>query len=358
MIQYLPGYRRKAILYATAFGAAIIVVFSFIGGPVVAGPLGILFPFLVLFTCDLIAIRMAGRKANADVTAMVDLYDQGCDPKAFTDEAVAVVANVEVPDTEPGSWLVANYALALVDQGRLEDAAAYGKSLNDCADVLADGHPEIASTIYVNMEPLVLRLFGAQKALTVMDSAMECMERVTDASAQDKRRFIQWEADLLQAMISGDIPQLLQKHSHVRMGVLFPMRMRVLNAHAESVIHRSTGDFNSERICLEFVVANGNLLPVVAPARARLAELNAGMFYPAPAATAPAPSAASEPAEEAVSAVVDVQPVQAETKPSEAPEAPEGEAAVQSLVDIYRAAVEARASKEAEESKQTNADEE
>ena len=288
MIQYLPGYKRKAILYATADAAALIVVFTMIGGPLTAFPVGFVFPFLVLGTADLIALRMASRKADADVTAMVDLYDIGCDPKAFTDEAVSVVANVEVPNTEPGSWLVANYALALADQGRLEDAAAYGKSMNDCADVLADGHPEIASTIYVNMEPLVLRLFGAQQAFGIMDRAMECMSRVSDPSAEDKRRFIQWESDLLQAMVSGDIPQLLQKHSHVRMGVLFPMRMRVLNAHAESVIHRNLGDFNSERICLEFVVANGNKLPVVASARARLSEIAAGAFIPAN------PEAASE----------------------------------------------------------------
>ncbi len=62
-----------------------------------------------------------------------------------------------------------NPALALADEGRAEEAARIGENMRASAAQTQD--PKVRAALFVNMEPVVLRLLGAQVALGVVEEA-------------------------------------------------------------------------------------------------------------------------------------------------------------------------------------------
>ena len=117
------------------------------------------------------------------------------------------------------------------------------------------------------------RLLGARPALGAVEEAERLLEGDSSAETAQRRNFLAWERGVLEARLSGDDGVLAPKLAHVRETEGYPLRMRVLAAADEAAVRRRQGDGARERECLRFVVENGNRLPAVPEARARLAEL-------------------------------------------------------------------------------------
>ena len=78
---------------------------------------------------------------------------------------------------------------------------------------------------------------------------------------------------MVQARIAGDDEKLVSLYERMRAESANPLRVRVERTWDEAQACFRMGDVPREIDCLSFVVANGNKLALVAPARARLATL-------------------------------------------------------------------------------------
>lgn len=273
----LPYFRRYTIIAYVAGACiplALVTVYSWITGQVLASTIpGLLLSIALFVVCLLGMTNLMARKANQKANELVALYNERCDPYAFAEQGREVADAIQAPYTESGSWYLSFYALALVDAGQLERAATIGKAMQESAAATAD--PRKKAAILVNIEPLVLRLFGAQTALGVVDEAERLIAGANDADSASRRSFLAWERGLLEALAACDENGLLEKYSFVQQSAGYPLRVRVLDADAQAAIYRHRGDTSRERDCLRFVVEHGNRLPAVRPAQERLAQMGA-----------------------------------------------------------------------------------
>lgn len=271
----LPYFKKYAILMYVVPVLTMVVlttVLAYATGFALSATLpGILVSLAGLVVLTLASSRYFGNLANKKADELVALYNDSCDPQAFVEQGAEVASTIEGPYAETGSWFLSFYALALLDVGQMEPAAVIGSNMQRSAMQAAD--PRTRSAVMVNIEPVVLRLFGPEAALGVVEEAEGALAALTGPEADQRRSFLSWERTLLTAMLEGDEERLLQTYAEVRTRESYPLRLRVLNADAEAAICRHRGDAARERECLEFVVANGNQLPVVPAARTRLAEL-------------------------------------------------------------------------------------
>lgn len=271
----LPYFKKYTILMYVLPVLAMVVlttVLAYASGFALSSTLpGLLVSLAGLVVLTLLSSRIFGNLANKKADELVALYNESCDPQAFVEQGAEVASTIEGPYTEAGSWFLSFYALALLDVGQVEPAAVIGSNMQKSAMEAAD--PRTRAAVMVNIEPLVLRLFGAQAALGVVAEAEAALASLAGPDAEQRRSFLAWERSLLTALVEGDEDRLLQTYSEVRLREVYPMRMRALNADAEAAICRRRGLSERERECLKFVVEHGNQLPIVPAARARLTEL-------------------------------------------------------------------------------------
>ncbi|RDB62290.1 hypothetical protein C1878_08165 [Gordonibacter sp. 28C] len=274
MLPYFKKYLFAAYALSVLIPVASLAAFSVVMGGNVVKTLPGLFSSLMLFVACLYAMpRIMGQMADRKADALVSLYNDACDPPAFLEQAEKPAGAVKTPYTEAGSWFLSFYALALADEDRAEEAARIGESMRLSAVQAQD--PKVRAALLVNMEPVVLRLLGAQAALGAVEEAERLLAGAQDAESAQRRNFLAWERGVLEARLAGDDGALAEKLAHVRPQAAYPLRMRVLAAADEAAVHRRRGDVAQERECLRFVAEHGNRLPAVAAAQERLAELDA-----------------------------------------------------------------------------------
>ena len=261
MLRYFKKYVWAAYALSVLIPAASLAAFSLVmGGNVVKTLPGLFSSLMLFFACLYVMPRLMGQLADRKAEQLVSLYNDGCDPDAFRAQAAAPARAIGEPYTEAGSWFLSFYALALADGGQIEEAARIGEGLRKSAAQAQDERERAA--LLVNMEPVVQRLLGARPALGAVEEAERLLEGDSSPETSQRRNFLAWERGVL-------APKL----AHVRETDGYPLRMRVLAAADEAAVRRRQGDGARERECLRFVVENGNRLPAVPEARARLAEL-------------------------------------------------------------------------------------
>lgn len=274
MLPYFKKYLIAAYALSVLIPVASLAAFSVVMGGNVVKTLPGLFSSLMLFVACLYALpRIMGQQADRKADAIVSLYNDACDPPAFLEQAAVPAGAVKAPYTEAGSWFLSFYALALADEGRAEEAARIGENMRASAAQTQD--PKVRAALFVNMEPVVLRLLGAQVALGVVEEAERLLAGAMDEESAQRRNFLAWERSVLGARLDGDDDVLAEKFEHVRSQAAYPLRMRVLAAADEAEVRRRQGDAARERECLRFVAEHGNRLPAAAAAQARLTELDA-----------------------------------------------------------------------------------
>lgn len=274
MLIYFKKYIFAA--YALAFAVPIIlmVTWSVIAGENVVKTTPGLFTSLALFGVCLLGMMSAmGRRADKKAEQLVSLYNDACDPPAFVAQAETVARNAKAPYNESGSWFMSFYTLALADVGRLDEAARIGDAMRlSAADAKT---PQSKAAMLINIEPVIKRLFGPEMALAAVQEAEHLLEVPVGTPQDDRLKFLSWEHDILNAMITHDKATLCEKYLHVRTTPGYPLRMRVLAAFDEAVLHRECSEISQETECLLFVVEHGGALPAVKAANTRLEELRA-----------------------------------------------------------------------------------
>ena len=276
MVAYFRSY--KVISYAISFGLPLLViaVCMLFGVNLLGSVYGGVFYVVCMLVLMVATSRYFVSRADREAERMLALYNEGCDPQEFVDQAVrpATAAYEQAfrgGTTELCAWFLAPYALAVADTGESDDAAMMEEAL--LGGIAPNVHPLERAGILLNVEPLTLRLHGPEEALKLATEARELFEASDepDASSDPALGYLAFEIPLLQALVDGDAEEMCRRFESVWRSESNPMRMRVLDADAAASVYASRGDAEARRSALQFVVDHGNALPVVESARAALA---------------------------------------------------------------------------------------
>ena len=273
MLPYVKKYVILACVIAVALPFAVSTVWPMLTGQMMAASIGGLVLMLALFFGGLIAgVRIMGRKADEFADGLIALYDEGCDPRAFTDAAHDIASSITAPFTPSGAWFLSYYAQALLDQGLIEKA----EHLRSMMFESIAGSKRIADqvSIIVDLVPLTTKLKGPADALPVTEKGIDLIGASSDPQMVIQKDFLVGQAQIMRSKIEGELDGLAMLYHDVVSREIVPMRVRVESAWEEARIHFDRGDVVRERESLDFVVKHGGGLALVGPARARLADLS------------------------------------------------------------------------------------
>lgn len=270
----LPFYRKYAILICVIAAGAYIVVstaWSLLTGTIMAATLqGLIASFVVFFGALGISGYVMNRKATEETERLFALYNDACDPESFVEQGAEVARVAETTSGELASWYLSYYGQALLDTGRVDRARKIYNEQLERVDALKKDADRAA--VIVNMVPLGCKLDDPEHVLSLIERSIALLPGDDYASTQ-RRTFLEIQRDVVQARIAGDDEKLVSLYERMRSESANPLRVRVERTWDEAQACFRMGDVPREIDCLSFVVANGNKLALVAPARARLATL-------------------------------------------------------------------------------------
>lgn len=273
----LPFYRRYVIaVCASAVVVSIVVstIWAFVTGRVMASTIeGLLISLAVFFATLAISGRIFNNKATEETERLFALYNDRCDPEAFVNEAADLARAARETRGELSSWVMSYYAQALLDVGKPDAARAILSEQVQSVDALKKTSDQAA--VVVNMVPLAMKLEEPPVVMALIDHGIELLADAADYASTERRTYLQGQREIMEARLAGDNERLVGLYERIRTSAAGPLRVRVERAWDEAQIHFRTGDAACERTCLAFVVEKGNKLALVAPARARLAALDA-----------------------------------------------------------------------------------
>lgn len=234
---------------------------------------GLLVSCLLFIAVMLATYAYFGRKNNTNVDALVSLYDDGCDPRAFVDGSAGYVDKMTVPYDAETSWFMSYYAQALLDLGEAKQAQQIEQSMYD--SIRSASLVETQAKIIVNLVPLVVKVLGPAEAVPVIQKGLDLLEGgQCGADAAEFEAYLVNQLALARAAASRDDVLLERFYFSTRRNEALPLRIRVEQAWEEAKIHYRKGDVVKEAECLEFVVQNGNKLALVKPAADRLLAIS------------------------------------------------------------------------------------
>lgn len=273
MFPYFKKYVIITCVIAVAIPVIVSTIYAGATGTIMASSLeGLIMLLALLFGGMFIAQSVFSRRADAETEAMLSHYNDDCDPEAFTRAAAGIVGNIQAPFNVMGSWFLTYYAQALLDEGNASQARAIEADMMNSAENAKND--SIRLGILMNAVPLVTKTQGPQAALDIVERALAIIPNIQQApQSNDPAAFLNNQKTLLEATLSHDDATLRSLYGKVREDANLPMRIRVESAWKEAQACHGAGDAAQERACLDFVVANGNKLALVAPARKQLAAL-------------------------------------------------------------------------------------
>lgn len=270
------AYYKKYVILICAVSVAVPVVastlYAMATGTMLAASLGgMLLSLALLFGTMMLMQSIVGRRANERTNALLDLYNQQCDPEAFIEQGRTLANAITVPFGTDGSWFLTYYGQALLDAGKADEARATLRSMQQSAE--AARRSDVKAGILLNEAPLVAKLEGPQAALALVDEAYQLLGG--DAANVDDQRivFLKGQRKLLQAEVEGDDATLRQFYEKAQADASVPERLRVESAWKLARLSYRTGDAATERAMLRYVIDHGNKLALVAPACKQLQEL-------------------------------------------------------------------------------------
>lgn len=213
-----------------------------------------------------------GKKINTNVDEMVSLYDDACDPQAFTIAAQPYAETIPMPYDHQSSWFMSYFAQALLDLGEVQKAQRIEQNMYE--SIRMTQSVEVQAQIIVNLVPLINKVLGPADAIPVIQKGLELLE-----SGQPVENAAQYEAYLrnqltiAQALVESKDDTLARFYKAARTNPTVPLRVRVEQAWDEAKVCYRSGDLEREKECLEFIVEHGNNLALVKPAKERLASL-------------------------------------------------------------------------------------
>lgn len=296
MLQYFT--KHKIICLVFSFLATIVFYIATcisVGGLVPPTLVGMVTTTALFLSFLFMSSRIFGRRLDTMVMQMLDTYNRDCDPQRLYDDGAKLAGKImkgmtnSPRENSTGAWFLSFYALAAADLGKTQEAEDMAKAMVRTAGQQRKPFDQL--TVLANLEPLVLRLHGAQAAQAVLDQARDLLPQVGGQGAEVYGTFVEGESSTLENMRTGNTAALLDLFQRVRQSEDQLMRMRVMYADAAASIYQAQGDEANERICRQFVVSNGNKLPLVPLNAARLAQLDAAVSV----APATVPASGPEP---------------------------------------------------------------
>lgn len=271
MLTYFKRYEILACVLAVAVPLVVVNVWSLATGQAMgftaAGAavsivllLGGLFVFTRLFA------GMAQNKAEA----LVSLYNDGCDARAFAEGGGKIAASASTPLNELSAWYLSFYANALIDLGQRNEAAKIGLMLQESVQDAPDDATRLA--LYADLVPLVGALFGPQKVSELSNEALMLNVDAADEVAAQRRSYLEWARAVACAKLSRDTDSLLANYRVIWGNADQCMRLRVEYAVQEGKLHEALGNTEAARGCMRFAADNGKDLPAAIEARAFFGE--------------------------------------------------------------------------------------
>ncbi len=277
MLAYFKNYR--ATCYAISFGVPIVVIgvlWLAFGINLMSGIYG----GIVFLVCMLLLMFITGRyfsnRAEREAEEALAQYNEKCDPAAFREQGKQAAAAIYEEcyakgTTELGAWFLAPFALACVDTDSAQDAQMMEQMMLERIPVGASNSDRAG--ILINVEPLTLRLHGAKDALALAREAQELLAGDESGEAKDKIAFLNFEISLLESLVNNEVDKLKGLFESVVVAASTPQRIRVLDYDALGGILAGQGDIEGARNAYQFVIDNGNKLPVVNEARVKIERL-------------------------------------------------------------------------------------
>lgn len=278
MLQYFKKYRTMSMVLSVGIPILLMVVWLTVtkNSPIQSSVMTVFVTFFGFVLLTTIAVQsVVGKKVERETDRLLALYNEDCDPFAFVDEAAEVAAGMHAPFNDVTSWFLSFYALALLDCGRVDDAAEIGREMQESLQTAANSGLKVV--LATNIEPLVLRLFGAEGALQLVESVLPEAEALSQGGNQKQQilfsshlNFLQSEQKTLQYMVENDQFHLLEQFTAIFRNERYPMRLRALNAKMAADLCNALGQRDAEVECLRFAAEHGGKLPFVQEAAERL----------------------------------------------------------------------------------------
>lgn len=273
MLRHFKHYLIGACVLSVVIAGVIVAIAYATQGVAAFEPGPNLIMLVMLIAIGVLGVRrFFNGLAQMRLSRLLAVYDDQCDPEAFVRGMDPIARAFKSPFTARDVWLLSPYGLALADVGRAEEATRLLDTMKKSA--VAASKPRDFAIMLMNMEPLARRLLGDEAALPLLIRAEELIDKEPRADTGNYRSYITWERGIIEAQRDGDNGKLIAELQRIRERTSSSWRLRVVCADHEAIVHKVLGDFARERMCLEFIVEHGNLLPYVSPALRRLGELD------------------------------------------------------------------------------------
>lgn len=263
-----------------ASGLAIVVtaivqtIFTTVTGVAMSSTIPGMLVSVVLFGVIMFGVLgYFGKKVNTNVDEMISLYDDACDPQAFSIAAQPYAESVPMPYDQRTSWFMSYFAQALLDLGEVQKAQRIEQNMYE--SIRMTQSVDVQAQIIVNLVPLINKVLGPADAIPVIQKGLELLESgQTVQNAHEYEAYLRNQMTIAQALVESEDDTLARFYKAARTNPTVPLRVRVEQAWDEAKICYRAGEAERERECLEFIVENGNNLALVKPAKDRLASLS------------------------------------------------------------------------------------
>lgn len=273
----LPFFKRYSI-FVCVIAVALPVIYTTIY-PLVTGRMaassfdGLVMMFVLFIAGLLIGFGIFERRAQHKADAWVALYNDSCDPKAFVSEAAQLAEAMQAPYNQVSSWFMSYYAQAQLDLGNAQDAKEALAAMKESIQSAKKSLERVG--IIVNAIPLAEKIEGAEGALSLVHEGLAICDApgVKASDFEQYREFLESQRHILEARQSNNAAQLVSLDEAVWQSSRYPKRIRVEYAWDAGSCDYRLGRIQAERTALEYVIANGGALALVAKAKARLKSL-------------------------------------------------------------------------------------
>lgn len=225
----------------------------------------------LVVACSIVASRLMNRAADTEVKQVMKIFYEKCDPQLFLTNGREIASRIKVPFSEWGSLFMSAYGLAYADMGERDKAREVIEAMRVSAQ--ANNRPSAAAHICLNMHAPIKVLYGADLALQCLGEAEGLlMQGENTGSFAGAKEYIIQERNFDIAEKLNDDDEIIRLYGEIQTNDRLFKRTRVMAAHFIAKAWRRKGDTAKEREMLEFVIEQGNKLPIVNEARNRLKE--------------------------------------------------------------------------------------
>lgn len=272
MLPYFKGYTIAICAIAVGIPVVVSILWPLFTGAMMASTFGGLVTMFSLFVIGmLLGFGIFNKRADAKVQAMLDAYNDQCDPQALIAQGAQIASQVTYPCNQATSWFMGYYGQALLDAGDVQGAKNALSGIRISID--SSKKPHEKAGILVNYLPLCEKMEGSEKAIETIDEGLEYCRQASASSTSAYLDFLESQKKILEEIDSDDKALAISVCEKIVQNSDYPMRLRVEYAWTEASKLYGGSDESREIDCLRFIIDHGNKLALVSGARSRLDKI-------------------------------------------------------------------------------------